>query len=122
MTLALNNPRRLITKNLNQTSWLVFLYIVILKLSYGFFDNTKKKNDFALTKKKKKMRSIRYPITSTQAESKSHSLEQATICIGLYAKKIGLNQDDAIFSINDKQLKLIDQIIYLGSNISYKGL
>ena len=61
--------------------------------------------------------------TPAQAESLLHSLEQAAKDIGLYmnsdkTKFMHFNQDNAISSLNDKSLKLVDHFIYLFSNIS----
>ena len=49
--------------------------------------------------------------TPAQAKSLWHSLEQA-------ASGIYFNQDGAISSLKGKPLKLVDQSIYLSSNIS----
>ena len=51
------------------------------------------------------------------------SLEQAARCIGFYVKSdktefMCFKQYGAIFSLNSKPLKLVNQFIYLGSNIS----
>ena len=63
-------------------------------------------------------------LTNTPAQAKSllHRLEQAARGVVLYmnSKKpefMCFNQDDAI-SLNGKPLKLVDDFIYLGSNIS----
>ena len=50
-------------------------------------------------------------------------MEQAARGIGLYVnldkiKFMGLNHVGTISSLNGKSLKLVDQFIYLGSNIS----
>ena len=52
-----------------------------------------------------------------------HSLEQTARGIGLYMNAdktefMHLNQDSAISSLNSKPMKLVDQFVYLGSNIS----
>ena len=61
--------------------------------------------------------------TPVQAKSLLHSLEQAARVIDLYVNSgktefVYINQDDPISSSNDKSLKLVDQFIYLSSNIS----
>ena len=60
--------------------------------------------------------------TSSQAESLLHSLEQAAGDIGFYMNSdktefMCFNQDVTISSLNSKPLKLVDLLIYLGSNI-----
>ena len=60
--------------------------------------------------------------TTAQAKSLLHSLKQAAIGIGLYinthsSEFMGSNQEDAI-SLNGKLFEVIEQSIYLGSNIS----
>ena len=56
-----------------------------------------------------------------QAKCLLHSHEQAVRSIGLYmnSNETGDEQDNGISSLNGKPLKLIDQFIYLGSNISF---
>ena len=61
-------------------------------------------------------------LTLAQAKSLLHSLEQAARDIDLYMNSdktefICFHQDDTISSLNDKPLKLVDQITYLGSHI-----
>ena len=61
--------------------------------------------------------------TSTQAESLLHSPEQAVRGISLCMNSdktefMCFNQNGAISSLNDKPQKLVDQFIYLSSNIS----
>ena len=59
----------------------------------------------------------------SQAKSLLHHLEQAargiSLCINSDKTKfVSFNRDSAMSSLNDKPLKLVDQFIYLGSNIS----
>ena len=61
--------------------------------------------------------------TSAQAKSLLHSLKQVTKVIDLYMNTdktefMCFRQDDAISTLNNKPLELIDHFTYLGSNIS----
>ena len=61
--------------------------------------------------------------TPSKVESQLHNLEQAIRIIGLFVTAdetefIRLKQHGAIFTLNDKPLKLVDQFTYLSSNIS----
>ena len=58
--------------------------------------------------------------TPAQAESLLHSPEQATGGIGLYmnAMRAMCFKQGTLFTLSGKPLKLVDQFIYLGSNIS----
>ena len=60
--------------------------------------------------------------TTAPAKSLLHSLKQTATDIGLHGNSnktelICFNQDDAISSWNGKYMKLVDQLIYLSSNI-----
>ena len=61
--------------------------------------------------------------TPAQIQPLLRSLEQAARGIDLYVNSeriefVSFNQDGAISSLNGKFLKLVDQFIYLGSDIS----
>ena len=61
--------------------------------------------------------------TPVQAESLLHYLKKVAISIGLYRSSdktefMCFNQDAAIFSLNSKPLKFVDQFIYLWNSIS----
>ena len=59
--------------------------------------------------------------TCAQAESQLHSLEQAARGLNVNSNETGFmcfKQDGVISTLNSKPLKLIDEFIYLNSNIS----
>ena len=62
--------------------------------------------------------------TPVQNESLLNSLEQTVECIGFYVNAynteyISFKQKTAIYTLNGKLLKLVDQFTYLSSNISF---
>ena len=61
--------------------------------------------------------------TPAQTEFLLHSLEQTASGISLYMNSnktefICFNKDSVVFSLNSKPLNIVDQFIYLSSNIS----
>ena len=55
--------------------------------------------------------------TLTQAECLLHCLEQSAKGIGL-SVFMCFKQDDAIFILDDKPLKIVEHFTYIGSNIT----
>ena len=113
-------------------------YLFIICLDYGLKTSIDKirENGFELTKK----RSRRYPAktitdadyaddiailanTPNQAETQQHSLERATVGIGLNVNAhkteyMCFNQAGDISTLDGTSLKLVDQFTYLGSSVS----
>ena len=62
--------------------------------------------------------------THAPAETLLHSREQATRCIGLHLNSdktefTSFDQSSAICWLNGSYLKLVEQFVYFGSNISF---
>ena len=113
-----------------------YLFIICLDYMLGTSIDKIRENSFELTKK----RSRRYPtktITDTdyandivllantpyQAETLLHSLERATIGIGLHVNEhkteyMCFNQVGHISTLDRTSLKLVDKFTYLGSSVS----